>query len=202
ALLQQPLAVAVVVDDEVRGEAERLDLAPQQPHASAVKGRHPGQRLGADQPLQPLAHLGCRLVREGHRQNAPRLDGARADEMRDAMRERARLARTGAGEDEQRPVAVQHCPLLHRIESAEEIRHPPPPLCRGGWRCITKLWSARARSRYRRSCPVVWYALAPIPNPIPIPDPRLDGTSSGIGVGFGIGMVWGGHCEIRATSDE
>jgi len=46
---------------------------------------------------------------------------------------------------------------------------------------------------------VVWYALGPIPNPIPIPDPRLDGVSSGIGVGFGIGMVWGGHCEIRAT---
>src|SRR5262249_57226464 len=110
---------AVVVDDEVRGESERLDLAAQDAHAGAVKGRHPGQRVSADESLQALAHLGRRLVGEGDGENAPRLDAALADEMSDAMCERARLARARAGEQQQRSVAVQHRPLLDRIESAE-----------------------------------------------------------------------------------
>ena len=99
-----------------------LDLAAQDAHAGRVEGRHPRQLASlAEQALDALAHLARRLVGEGDGEDAPRRDAALADQVRDAMRQRARLARAGAGEDQQRAVAVQDRLLLHRIERREEI---------------------------------------------------------------------------------
>ena len=58
--------------------------------------------LIADEPEDPLAHLGRRLVRERDREDPPRRDVAHADEVGDPVSEHARLARPGAREDEER----------------------------------------------------------------------------------------------------
>ena len=55
--------------------------------------------------LDPAQHLGGGAAREREQQDAPRV-GAALDELGDAVDERGRLAGAGAGDDEQRPVAV------------------------------------------------------------------------------------------------
>ena len=57
----------------------------------------------ADQLLRPLAHLGGGLVREGDRHDVPRVHAA-AHEVRQPVRDDARLARARAGQHEQRPL--------------------------------------------------------------------------------------------------
>ena len=55
--------------------------------------------------LDPAQHLGGGAAREREQQDAPRV-GAALDEVGDAVHERGRLAGAGAGDDEQRTVAV------------------------------------------------------------------------------------------------
>ena len=55
--------------------------------------------------LDPAQHLGGGAAREREQQDAARV-GAALDEVGDAVHERGRLAGAGAGDDEQRAVAV------------------------------------------------------------------------------------------------
>ena len=74
----------------------------------------------AEQQLDALAHLLRGLVGEGDGQD---LAGARAPglhEPGDAVGEHARLARAGAGQDEQRAVAVGHGLALGRVEALQQ----------------------------------------------------------------------------------
>ena len=48
-------------------------------------------------------------------------DAVRADQMRDAVGENARLARAGSGDDEQRPVDVEDGLALGRVQAGEEV---------------------------------------------------------------------------------
>ena len=73
------------------------------------------------QRLDPLAHLLRRLVGERDREHLVRLRVAVADEIGDAIRDDARLARAGAGKDEQRPITMQHRFALFRIQFVEEV---------------------------------------------------------------------------------
>ena len=75
----------------------------------------------ADQRLDALAHLPRRLVGEGHREHLVRLGVAVADEVRDAVGDDARLAGARAGQDQQRPVAMQHRFALFGIQLGEEV---------------------------------------------------------------------------------
>ena len=54
-------------------------------------------------PLEPLAHLPRRLVRERDREDLVRLHALRREQVRDAVGEHARLAGARAGDHEQRP---------------------------------------------------------------------------------------------------
>jgi len=92
-------------------------LATSEPHSAAV---HPGAR-GADQTLGAGEHLAGGAPREGEEQDPLRRDAA-LDQVRDAVDERARLARAGAGDDEQRPVAERDGALLLRVERVDERR--------------------------------------------------------------------------------
>ena len=58
------------------------------------------QRCRAD-ALDATRHLGGHPAGEGEKKNAPRISAVQ-DEVSDAVRERAGLARAGAGDDEQR----------------------------------------------------------------------------------------------------
>jgi hypothetical protein len=77
-----------------------------------------------DEHLDPLAHLLRRLVGERDRED---LVGARllgAHQVGDAVREHARLARAGAGEDQQRPLAVHDGVALGRVETRQQLVDP------------------------------------------------------------------------------
>ncbi len=117
----QALGVGRVVDREGRGEAQLLGLAAQDAHARAVEGGDPhGVRPRADQFLDALLHLARGLVGEGDREDLARVHTARAEQMRDAVRQDAGLAGAGAGDDEQRAAGVDHGGLLLVVEPLQE----------------------------------------------------------------------------------
>ena len=120
ALLHEALLVARVVDREVRAVAEPLGLAPQDPAARGVERHHPrGARRRADEVGDALAHLPRRLVRERDREDLGRLDADRAEQVRDAAREDARLARARARDDEDGAFGVEDGLALGRIQVGE-----------------------------------------------------------------------------------
>ena len=122
ARLHDPDLVGLVVDREGRPVAEPLRLAAQDAAAGGVEGEDPDRaRRAAEHALEPLAHLAGGLVRERDREDLVRLHAVRADQVRDAVREHARLPRARAGDDEQRPVDVEHGLPLGRIEVGEEL---------------------------------------------------------------------------------
>jgi steroid delta-isomerase-like uncharacterized protein len=99
----------------------RLAEAPEQPVRGAVKGAavHPTPRR-ATQPLRAGEHLLRRAPREGEQEDALGLCPP-GDELGDAVHERARLPRARAGDDEQRPVAVEHGRTLGGVEAGQRI---------------------------------------------------------------------------------
>ena len=122
ALLGQPHLVGRVVDREVRLVAEAGRLPAQDPAAGGVEGEDPDRpRHPAEQPLEPLAHLPRRLVREGDRQDLVRLHAAGSDQVRDAVGQHARLARARAGDDEQRALGGEDGLALGVVQVGEVL---------------------------------------------------------------------------------
>ena len=120
ARLDEPHLILVVVDREGRRVAEALCLAAQHPAAGGVEGEDPDRpRRLPEHPLEPLAHLPRRLVRERDREDLVRLHAARADEVRDAIGEDARLPGAGAGDDEERPLGRENGLALGLVEVGE-----------------------------------------------------------------------------------
>ncbi len=135
-------AVFPVVDREVRGEADHRREFAQQPGPDGVERAGPGERFGDDRALaaeclgedalDPARHLRRRAAREGQEQDAGRI-GAVDDEMGDPVRERVRLARSRAGDDEKRcrrrlrPDPVLDGLTLLRIELGEIGGHESFP---------------------------------------------------------------------------
>ena len=81
------------------------------PHAA---GASPKQQLDA------IAHLLRGLVGEGDREQLVGARLAAVDQVGDAMSEHARLARAGAGEDQQRPLVVHDGLPLGGVEALEK----------------------------------------------------------------------------------
>jgi hypothetical protein len=100
------------MDRKGRIKSNLIGIAAQQPRADRVKGTGPTQRFHhaggalpdhrADDPLDPPNHLAGGPSRKGHQKDPPRIRPPH-DHMRDPMRQRAGLARTGAGNHEERP---------------------------------------------------------------------------------------------------
>ena len=139
ALLHQPLAVAVVVDDEVRGEAERLDLAPQDAHAGGVEGRHP--RAARSPPSRRsrrsrisaaalLVNVTARM-RHGSTPRSPMRCATRCVSVR-VLPDPA-PARISSGPS---PCSTACCCIGLRDERRSAIRHHPS-VVRGGLACST-----------------------------------------------------------------
>ncbi len=120
---QQPSRVVGVVDREVGVQpGQQRGLVAQDPHAGRVERRHP-HRPGprADQRDHAFAHLGGGLVGERDGQHLPDPDVAGGQQVGDPAGQHRRLARPGAGDDEQRRALVQHRLALLRVEPVEEV---------------------------------------------------------------------------------
>ena len=115
----ETLRIGLVVDAERARVAEPIAVGPQDAHARRVERAHPhrpGDR--PDQLGDAMAHLLGGLVGERDRQDRRRWH-ALVDEMGDAMGEHPGLARTGTGDDQQRPAAVHDGVELVGIERIE-----------------------------------------------------------------------------------
>ena len=106
------LLILAIENIETLVVAEHCDLAAQDAAADIVKcpdvlrKHHPavlGRLALCQEPPDTLAHLAGRLVGKGHRQDSVRGDFFLIDEIGDAVRERFRLARSGAGQNQNRP---------------------------------------------------------------------------------------------------
>ena len=124
--------VAAVVHGEGGVEAERRGMFAQDADADAVEGAgpgkagdHRGRRRAEDlagDALDAPDHLLRRLPGEGHQQHPPRV-GAREDQMRHTVRQRAGLAGARTRDDQQRTrdlaVAMQHGAALGFVQPVE-----------------------------------------------------------------------------------
>ncbi len=115
--------VVGVVDGEARVDADGRSVAPQHARAQRMEGAHGHfARALPDERQDACAHLCRGLVGERHGQDLPRLDVPDTDQVGDAVREDARLARAGAGEDQQRALRRGHCARLLWVEAADHLR--------------------------------------------------------------------------------
>ena len=96
-------------------------VAAQHPRADGVEGAHGHlPPFVADEGEDALAHLRRRLVGEGHGQDLPGRHALDADEIGDAMRQDARLAGAGAGQDEQRSARRRDGAGLLGVEAGDD----------------------------------------------------------------------------------
>ena len=97
--------VVGIVDRVILGEAHQRGVFPQQLGAEAVERSHP-HRLSRRKRVDSRAHfIGC-LVREGQRRDLPG-GNVVSEQIRDAMGDDARFARTGTRDDQQRAVKMR-----------------------------------------------------------------------------------------------
>lgn len=87
-----------------------VSVAAQQFRADRMKGSDPeiARDICPGQLVEAMPHLACRFVREGHRQDPVRWYPVRAQEIGDAIDERASFAATRPGEDNEWAMAVKH----------------------------------------------------------------------------------------------
>ena len=119
-VLEHALGVVGVIDREVAREAEHLAVGAQHAHTHRVEREHPhavrAVAVLREQLVQTLAHLGRGLVGERDREDLVRAHALVADEVRDAVREHARLARAGACQDQKRAFGGKRSFALRGVE--------------------------------------------------------------------------------------
>ena len=106
-------------------DAISTPVTPQNANPDRMERPHPDRACGQVQEiLDPATHLARCLIGKRDRENFAGLGPALLDQPGDPVREHARLAAAGAGEDQQWPIVGGHgCPL-RRIQSGEEIDRP------------------------------------------------------------------------------
>ena len=174
AALDHPQRVGLVVDREGALVAEPLGVGAEDPRAGRVEGHHPHQpRHAADQLLDPLAHLAGGLVGERDREDLGRLRLPGGQQVGDSVGEHARLAGAGAGEDQERPLAVRDRLALRRVQLREQAldlaraRFGRPQLGLGGHKASIATDAARSEQVSRPQWRARAWDSAPAPRPRP-----------------------------------
>ena len=122
ALAHELLLVVLVEDGETRAHAEGASPAAEELVADRVEGAAPDARHARHDALGALEHLVRGAVRERQQQDALGRH-ALLHQIRHAVNERARLARAGGRQHEERPVAGRRRRALLGIKNFAEIRH-------------------------------------------------------------------------------
>ena len=165
---REALGVDVEVPEDVAGQADGVGLvvdreAGRVAQAVGARGAGCGRRpSGTSRPTssrpparrgrRPGLHLGGGLVGEGDGQEAEGRDAPVLDQVGDAVGEHPGLARAGAGDDQQRTVAVDDGLPLRGVQPLQELvvrRHPltlPTP-----WDTPPELWPRFGRAARSRS---------------------------------------------------
>ena len=105
-----------------RSMPDRLAVAPQHAGAQRVERARLDVLAGvADEVRDPLPELARGAVGERHGEDPVRPDGLDADQVRDPVGDDARLARPGAGEDEQRAVGRRDGPGLLGVHPRQDL---------------------------------------------------------------------------------
>ena len=120
-LAHHAAGIVIVVNGELAGVAQQVGILPQDAHAHGVERADPhaahaaiGQHGG-----ETLAHLGRGLVGERDGENLPGANTQVADHAGDTEREHARLARSSAGEHEQRALGGEDRLALCGVERVD-----------------------------------------------------------------------------------
>ncbi len=126
-LLHQADLVVCVEDGEARLEPHKLGMPAQDLGRDRMERAEPGHALGhrTDEDRDALLHLPRGLVGEGHRQDLVGFCAPGGDDVGDAGRQHARLARARAGQHQHRPVEGLDGLPLFRIEAGEIGRRHP-----------------------------------------------------------------------------
>ena len=154
AVLHDTHLVGLVVDRERRLVAEPFRLAAQHAAARGVEGEDPDRaRRRSEHALQPLAHLAGRLVGERDREDLVRLHAHGADQVRDTMRQHARLARARTRDHEHGPFGGDDGLTLGGVEPREQLlvrcdRHRPmlDEAANGGLGLVSRCATAHAEA--------------------------------------------------------
>ena len=122
---EERAALGFAGDAKAAMEAGGLGPLAQERQTEGVEGvdRHLPGAVRRQQAREPFAHLGRRAAGEGDRESTCRGDAEIGDQMRDAMGQRAGLARAGTGDDQQRPLDHLGGGALIVIERGENWRH-------------------------------------------------------------------------------
>jgi hypothetical protein len=160
AALGQAPRVGLVVDRELARVAQAGGLGAQDPRAGGVEGHQPHPTRGAtQQAFDPRAHLLGGLVGEGDGEDLAGLRLVGVDQERQPVGQHARLAAAGAGEDQQRALAVRDRLALGLVETLQQLLqvlgvgvrgHPVQHRCGLGWRDVVRRpRRARVRGGYK-----------------------------------------------------
>ena len=107
--------IAFIEDGKILLVANRARLGAQNPRARRMKRADPRRLRTIDQRGDALTHLTGGLVGEGDREHLARVGVALAEQVGDTIGDRASLAGTGAGQDEDRAVGREDRGALLRI---------------------------------------------------------------------------------------
>ncbi len=127
--VQDVRRVARVEHPEAARQPERRGVAAHEPVRDRVERAAEHARRGGDEPARPLQHLARGAAGERQQQD-PLRRHALGHQPGDPRAQRRRLARAGAGEDQQRPTGVRRGgPLLviERRRARAVLRSLPPP---------------------------------------------------------------------------
>ena len=117
-LLDDRQLIGGVVDHEVARQADGGCLAPEQPRRQRVERRDPHLRaVGTQQRRDARAHLFGGLVGERHGEDAIGRRQTRRHDVRDPVGDHTGLARSGARQNQDGAVGLQHGVALLGIES-------------------------------------------------------------------------------------
>lgn len=122
ALYQRNL-VGVVVDDEIRREADGLAIDTQPAGTHAVESAHV-QAAGilAEKPGRAFTHLARSLVRKRDREDSPGRHSVFDDKVGDPVRYDTCLTAARSRKDEHRAIAVRYGEALGLVQSFEKFR--------------------------------------------------------------------------------
>src|SRR3989454_2358032 len=116
-LTEDGALVSLVVDGERTIDPDRRTLAAEEARTEGVKSPDGelSEALFPYEAVEPLPHFPSRLVGESDGQDRTRGHPEISDQVRDPVRQDPGLAGSGAGEDQQRAIAVGHGGALLRI---------------------------------------------------------------------------------------